>query len=55
MRQYRRVKIEGSMFFFTVVLADRSSRLLLDQIDHLRQVYRSVRPSLRNRRDLYSA
>jgi putative transposase len=42
MPQYRRVKIEGSMFFFTVILADRSSRLLLDQIDHLRQVYRSV-------------
>ena len=42
MPQYRRAQIKGSTFFFTVVLADRSSTLLFDQIDHLRQVYRSV-------------
>jgi putative transposase len=45
MPQYRRVKIKGSTFFFTVVLADRTSGLLLDQIDHLRQVYRAVQIS----------
>jgi putative transposase len=30
------------MFFFTVVLADRSSTLLVDQVDRLRQIYRTV-------------
>jgi REP-associated tyrosine transposase len=42
MPQYRRAKISGSAFFFTVVLADRSSHLLVDQIDRLRQAYRVV-------------
>ena len=42
MPQYRRAKIKGSVFFFTVVLAERSSNLLVDQIDRLRQVYRIV-------------
>jgi putative transposase len=42
MPQYRRAKINGSTFFFTVVLADRSSNLLVDQIDRLRQAYRAV-------------
>ncbi|TMJ48030.1 MAG: transposase [Alphaproteobacteria bacterium] len=42
MSQNRRAKAQGSVFFFTVVLADRSSLLLADQIDRLRQVYRSV-------------
>jgi putative transposase len=42
MPQYRRAKFNGSTFFFTVVLADRSSSLLVDQIDHLRQAYRVV-------------
>jgi putative transposase len=42
MSQYRRAKIDGSTFFFTVVLADRSSNLLVDQIDRLRQVYGAV-------------
>jgi putative transposase len=40
MPQYRRAK--GSVFFFTVVLAERPSNLLLDQIVRLRQVYRTV-------------
>ncbi|MBB4366579.1 putative transposase [Bradyrhizobium sp. CIR18] len=30
------------MFFFTVVLADRSSTLLVDQVDRLRRIYRTV-------------
>jgi len=42
MPQYRRAKINGSTFFFTIVLADRSSHLLVEQIDRLRQAYRVV-------------
>jgi putative transposase len=42
MPQYRRVRVEGSVFFFTVVLAERPSNLLEDQIDRLRQVYRTI-------------
>ena len=41
--QYRRVKIKGGCFFFTVNLADRSSHLLIDHADVLRRVMRSVR------------
>jgi putative transposase len=40
MPQYIRAK--GSAFFFTVVLAERSSNLLVDRIDRLRKVYRTV-------------
>src|SRR4051812_30763776 len=43
MPQYRRAKISGFTFFFTVVLADRSSALLVEQIDRLRTVYRLAR------------
>jgi len=42
MPQYRRVRAEGSVFFFTVVLTERPSNLLVDQIDRLRQAYRTV-------------
>jgi putative transposase len=42
MPQYRRAKIKGSIFFFTVVLAERRSDLLVDEIDRLRRVYRLV-------------
>jgi putative transposase len=42
MSRYRRAKIEGGVFFFTVTLADRSSDLLVRHVDHLRQVYTSV-------------
>src|ERR1700682_1938968 len=42
MPQYRRAKIEGGIFFFTVVLADRDSHLLVEEIARLRQSYRSV-------------
>jgi len=41
MPRYVRAK-DGSVFFFTVVLADRSSGLLVDEIDRLRQVYRTI-------------
>ena len=40
MPKYLRAK--GSVFFFTVVLADRWSNLLVDQIERLRRVYRTV-------------
>ena len=46
MSRYRRPNIEGGTFFFTVVLADRSSALLVQHIECLRQVYRVVRSRL---------
>src|SRR5262245_29940644 len=39
MSRYRRAKIDGGVFFFTVTLADRSSDLLLRHIDRLRRIY----------------
>jgi putative transposase len=42
MSQYRRAKIESSVFFFTVVLAKRPSNLLFEEIERLRQSYRAV-------------
>ena len=42
MSRYRRAKIEGGVFFFTVTLADRSSDLLVRHIDHLRRAYASA-------------
>jgi putative transposase len=42
MSRYRRPTIEGGIFFFTLVLADRSSDLLVQQIERLRQAYRTV-------------
>ena len=42
MPRYLRPRIEGGIFFFTVVLADRSSDLLVRHIDRLRRIYRSV-------------
>jgi putative transposase len=40
--QYIRAKIKGSLVFFTVVLAERSSHLLVDEIDRLRLIYRTI-------------
>src|SRR5262245_593741 len=42
MSRYRRPRIDGALFFFTVVLADRSSDLLVQHIAQFRQVYRAV-------------
>jgi REP element-mobilizing transposase RayT len=42
MSRYRRPNIEGGIFFFTVVLADRPSALFVKHIECLRQVYRAV-------------
>ena len=46
MSQYRRARIEGGWFFFTVTLANRSSDLLVRHIDRLRGAYAEA-----NRRD----
>jgi putative transposase len=43
MPQYRRAKFKGSVFFFTVVLAERPSNLLFEEIERLRRAYRDVK------------
>nr|WP_315776503.1 transposase [Bradyrhizobium sp. SZCCHNR1053] len=40
MPNYRRASIKGGLFFFTVVLKDRTSHLLVEQIDRFRSCYR---------------
>ena len=42
MPNYRRANVKGGLFFFTVALADRSSNLLIEEIDRLRRAYRTV-------------
>ncbi|MEM7061098.1 MAG: transposase [Pseudomonadota bacterium] len=42
MTNYRRLRIKGGTYFFTVDLADRRSRALVDQIDHLRAACREI-------------
>ena len=39
MSRYRRSLATGGTFFFTVTLADRGSRLLVEHIDRLRRSY----------------
>ncbi|EWC39694.1 REP-associated tyrosine transposase [Stutzerimonas stutzeri] len=39
MSNYRRSRVPGGTWFFTVTLADRRSRLLVDEIARLRQAY----------------
>src|SRR5207253_4735243 len=46
MSRYRRPRIEGGIFFFTVTLADRSGKLLVQHVERLRQAYRAVRTRL---------
>jgi putative transposase len=46
MSRYRRVKIAGGLFFFTVALADRSSDLLVREIDRLRRSYKTMQERL---------
>jgi len=41
--RYRRANVSGGTYFFTVNLADRSSRLLVDRIDDLRASVRLVK------------
>jgi putative transposase len=42
MPDYRRAKIAGGTFFFTLALADRSSDLLVKEVDRLRRIYSDV-------------
>src|SRR4051794_9532093 len=46
MSRYRRLKIEGGTFFFTLTLADRGTDLLVHHIEHLRRVYADVQKRL---------
>jgi putative transposase len=43
MVRYRRNFVPGGTFFFTVTLADRRSRALVDHIDALRAAFRTAR------------
>jgi putative transposase len=44
MTQYRRIRILGATWFFTVNLTERKgNRLLIDQIDRLRTAFSTVR------------
>lgn len=42
MSDYRRSQMPGGTWFFTVTLADRRSRLLVEEIEHLRHAYRQT-------------
>jgi putative transposase len=42
MAQYRRVKIEGGTYFFTVAIADRNADLLVRNVELLRKEYALV-------------
>jgi putative transposase len=46
MVHYRRARIPGATYFFTAILRDRRSDLLLVRADLLRQVFRDVRRKL---------
>ena len=46
MSRYRRAKIEGGTFFFTLALADRRSDLLVSHVDRLRRSYRIMKQRL---------
>jgi len=43
MPEYRRNRLPGGTYFFTVNLFQRDSQLLLDNIDNLRESIRTVR------------
>jgi len=45
MANYRRNRVAGGTYFFTVNLADRHSRLLVEHIDLLRNAVRTVQVS----------
>jgi putative transposase len=42
MTNYRRYRVEGGTYFFTVNLADRSQRLLVEHIGELRAAFKEV-------------
>ena len=41
--RYRRERTPGTSYFFTVNLAERKSRLLIDEIDKLKSAFRVVK------------
>jgi putative transposase len=43
MPDYRRVRVPGGTYFFTVAIADRQATLLIDHIQALRNAFASVR------------
>src|SRR5438046_4061800 len=43
MVMYRRNFVPGGTYFFTVTLADRRSKVLVDHVDHLRSALRAAR------------
>ena len=43
MTDYRRYRINGGTYFFTVNLAERKRTLLIDHIDNLREAFRVVK------------
>ena len=43
MTHYRRARVPGGTYFFTVALADRSQTLLVDHVNALRRAMRDVR------------
>jgi len=43
MTDYRRYRIDGGSYFFTVNLADRNRALLTERIDALREAFRGVK------------
>ena len=43
MRSYLRARVAGGTYFFTVAIADRSSGLLVDHVDALREAIRITR------------
>jgi putative transposase len=43
MTEYRRNFVKGGSYFFTVALADRSQRLLVEHIDALRDAFRRIK------------
>jgi len=42
MSNYRRYRVKGGCYFFTVALLNRQSYLLVDNIEYLRQSFRYV-------------
>ena len=43
MPDYRRIRVPGGTYFFTVNLLERNSRWLVTHVDHLREAVRQVR------------
>ena len=44
MTDYRRYRVKGGTYFFTVNLAERKRKLLTEHIDALREAFRTVKP-----------